>query len=164
MKAISIFVVIFSSVNLIDVVKNEVVAQTSLSPFIGKWNGEGTLFNNPAKFELEFSLALNDKFLHIKFRNEYTIQEKKYSMDARAYYAIAKDSLSGQWFDSRGVQLPVTVIVEGASLTSLWGDSATEQGKTVYTLHANGELIVIDFVKRKGVFTQFGQAAYKRAQ
>lgn len=164
MKITSIFVIIISIASSIDAFKNEAVAQTSLNPFIGKWEGSGTLFNNPAKFELEFSLELNNKFLHVKFHNAYAIQGKDYSMDARAYYAIAKDSLSGQWFDSRGVQLPVNAVLDGTTLTSLWGNTETEEGKTVYTLKDNDELFITDFVKRKGVFTQFGEATYKRVQ
>lgn len=130
--------------------------------FIGSWTGEGTLFGSAAKFQLRFSRELGDKFLHLDFQNEYTMNNKSYSMQARGYYSLAGDSLKGYWFDSRGVQLPVVVARESKTLTSFWGSPSTERGKTIYALQTDGTLLVTDFVMRNNAYVQFGQARYRR--
>jgi hypothetical protein len=138
------------------------VNKQNLNQFTGSWEGTGKLFGQPAKFQLTFEYALNDKFFHLEFRNEYSADSRTYAMDAKAYYAISQDSLRGYWFDSRGVQQPVRAGMSPSTLTSLWGTPQTERGKTIYELTDANELKVTDFVQRDGIYAVFGEAVYKR--
>jgi hypothetical protein len=139
------------------------IKKEKLGQFIGSWEGSGKLFGKPAKFQLIFTFALNDKFFHLEFRNEYSVDSRTYVMDAKAYYAVSQvDSLRGYWFDSRGVQQPVRAGLSPSTLTSLWGSPQTELGKTIYELTAVNELKVTDLVQRNGTYAVFGEAVYKR--
>lgn len=133
---------------------------------LGDWEGEGTLFGQPATFQLSFRKDLNDRFLHLTFRNEYTSETGTHVLDARAYYAIRESDLAGYWFDSRGVTLPVTVTIDtdASRMTSVWGDAETEQGKTMYTLRPDGRLEVADFVLQNDAYQPFGEAVYERVE
>lgn len=158
LNCLILLIICFSSSSLLSQERN-----SKIDPFLGQWTGEGTLFGNPAKFQLRFAPDLNGKFLHLIFRNEYTVNEKSYSMDAKAYYAIAADSLHGYWFDSRGIQLPVIVRVSDQTLTSFWGSPETERGKTEYRL-TEEVLLTTDYVMRNGEYAKFGGAKYTRGE
>ena len=161
--SVGVATLLFLLVSCLPAVSQEVNKQ-KLSQFIGSWEGSGKLFGKPAKFQLTFAFALNDKFFHLEFRNEYSVDSRRYAMDAKAFYAVLQDSLRGYWFDSRGVQQPVTVGLGPSTLISFWGTPQTERGKTVYELTKEDELRVTDLVQRNGVYEVFGEAVYKRVQ
>ncbi len=133
-----------------------------LKPFEGAWKGEGKLFGSPATFQLSFSFELNDNFLQLKFRNAYTAQNDSYAMDALAMYKMESDStLTGKWFDSRGMMLDLTSTLKNNILTSLWSNDR-EQGQTVYQMINQNQLLVKDYVYRSNEWVLFGEANYRK--
>ncbi len=133
-----------------------------LKPFEGAWKGEGKLFGSPATFQLNFSFELEDNFLQLKFRNEYATQTGPQGMDAMAMYKIQSDSsLTGKWFDSRGMILDLTSTLKTDLLTTLWKNDE-EQGRTVYQIISQNQLSVMDYVFRNNDWVLFGEANYRR--
>jgi hypothetical protein len=129
---------------------------------MGTWEGEGQLFGEAASFYMEWKQSLEGKFLSLSFRNSFTDGSGTMrAMEARAYYQL--DSYKGYWFDSRGQMLPLSFHIEGNTLTVLWGDNTTEQGKTIYSFGA-AEAEVKDFVYRKDDYVPFGTAAYQKKE
>jgi hypothetical protein len=84
--------------------------------------------------------------------------------EGHVYYEPKSDgSISGTWFDSRGVSFAVKGSFAGDTLTVLWGNPAQEQGKSVYRLLDAGTLEVTDSVLLKdGTWRQFATAVVKR--
>jgi cyanophycinase-like exopeptidase len=78
---------------------------------------------------------------------------------AAVYEPKGEREFVATWWDSQGAKHPIVASVDGASLTSLWGES----GRTVYSLLASGELEVVDSIKRKdGSWSEFGRTRLKR--
>ena len=136
-------------------------AQTPDS-FLGKWAGSGTLYNTAATFSMEWERVLNEQFYRLTFTN--ALDNGAFSMNAHGYYKMKGDSITGQWFDTRGVSFPVTGVVKDQTMIIHWGTADFEQGRTEYALLASGKMEVIDFVLRNGEYAQFGKATYQRKQ
>ena len=130
--------------------------------FFGKWEGSGTLYNTAATFSMEWEQVLNAQFLRLDFSN--ALDSGAFSMNAHGYYKIDGDSLTGHWFDSRGVSFPLTGVVKDQTMIIHWGTTDFEQGRTEYALLAPGKMEVTDFVLRNGEYAQFGKATYQRKQ
>ncbi len=130
----------------------------------GDWIGEGNLFGAPAKFSMNWEIVLADKFARLSFHNEFKDGNgTTRSMDAEAFYKFDPNaSITGNWFDTRGLILPLKCEVKDNTLIVLWGDKATEQGKTEYQLISENQIAVKDFVMRNGEYAEFGGASYKR--
>ena len=127
---------------------------------IGSWEGTGTLFGMEARFSMEWEKTLGDKFLKLTFQNRFMDQNNQVrTMDAQAYYNTATGK--GQWFDSRGQNLPLSLEIEKKTLKVLWGDENSEQGKTVYVI-VGKKMAVEDYVMRDGEFSLFGKAEYRK--
>ncbi len=75
--------------------------KTVLDDFIGSWRGTGTLFGQPADFEMVWERQLKDRFLHLSFRNRFIEAEA-------SYYPTESGIYRGTWIDSRGVELPLS--------------------------------------------------------
>ncbi len=134
-------------------------AQT-LTSFLGSWEGKGTLMNSEANFEMKWEQVLNDQFFRLTFRNG--IPAASFSMDAQAYYKEIEDgTISGYWFDSRGISFPLEGNLSDSTLIIYWGTEEIEQGRTEYTLHDSKTIKVSDFVLRNGKFVLFGTAIYQ---
>lgn len=131
---------------------------------IGEWEGQGELFGIPAAFQMKWEWALEKKFLHLTFQNSFRrANSAKQTLQAQAFYRPqGNDSLSGTWFDSRGMVLPLEASIEGALVNTLWGTPEIEQGRTEYHIMGPTQIEVKDFVLRDGVWHQFGQATYRR--
>lgn len=135
-------------------------AQTP-SSFLGEWEGKGTLMGNTAEFSMKWEQVLNDQFYMLTFRN--SMPNSSFSMDAHAYYKIEDSgTISGYWFDSRGISFPLSGNTEDSTITILWGTPEIEQGKTEYVLTSHNEVTVNDFVLRNDEYALFGEATYQR--
>lgn len=130
----------------------------------GSWKGSGTLMGSQANFYMKWSWELDVKFLKLEFQNKRTSDSgEELILKSHAYYQPQNDTLfEGTWFDSRGVTFPVRGILEDSIFTVDWGSPETEQGKTVYTLTANGSVQVTDYFLREENYVKFGEAAYKK--
>jgi hypothetical protein len=137
----------------------------SLKRFEGTWVGEGKFMGNNARLELKYEWVLQGKFLRLSLQNESkTTAGERQVFEGHAYYEVNSDGgVSGTWFDSRGVSFAVKGSFAGDALTVLWGDPATEQGKSVYRFVDAGALEVTDSVQLKdGTWRQFAAAVVKR--
>jgi hypothetical protein len=81
-------------------------------------------------------------------------------MSAHAYYDL--ENHKGQWFDSRGLILPLKLESEDNMLTVFWGDENTERGKTVYSIIDGKHINVKDYVFQKDAYQAFGEAQYEK--
>jgi hypothetical protein len=137
----------------------------SLKRLEGTWAGDGRFMGNAARLELRYEWVLNGKFLRLSLKNDSkTPAGERQVFEGHAYYELKSDNtISGAWFDSRGVSFALKGSFEGDALTVLWGNPGQEQGKSVYRLVDSGTLEVIDLVQLKdGTFRQFATAVVKR--
>ena len=161
-KPIALLFVLFFSLTPLLAATDEPASLKSLE---GTWAGDGKLMGNAARLELKYEWVLNGKFLRLSLKNDSrTAAGAKEVFEGHVYYEAKSDgSISGTWFDSRGVSFPVQGTFAGDTLTILWGSPATEQGKSVYRLVDAGTLEVTDFAQGKdGAWKQFGTALVKR--
>lgn len=131
---------------------------------IGAWHGEGKLFGADAVFSMTWERVLGGQFIRLTFENKLQRpNEAARVLQAQAFYKSAGvDRLEGTWFDSRGMVLPLEGSVAPASLTTLWGTPATEQGRTVYRVVDEERVEVEDYVLKEGQWHEFGRATYRR--
>jgi hypothetical protein len=128
---------------------------------IGNWNGKGTLFGTQASFSMEWGQVLNKKFIKLVFENKFEDQSGvERVMNAHAYYDLT--SMKGQWFDSRGMILPLRLEINDNMMTVFWGSDNTEQGKTVYSILDGEKMNVQDYVLRNENYQAFGEAQYEK--
>jgi hypothetical protein len=79
-------------------------------------------------------------------------------------YRVTKDgSVTGQWFDSRGVSLPLAGRSDGDAMVIDWGvETSPERGRSTYRL-VDGALEVTDEVYGKdGSLAVFGRTRLTR--
>lgn len=127
---------------------------------LGHWEGKGTLMGNAATFHMQWSTSLNNQFMQLKFSNSFTDKQGiMRTLASRAYYNFKTQK--GVWVDSRGVILPLKLEFTSHTLTVLWGDTQTEQGKTIYKVE-KGTIKVEDHVLNEGNYFLFGTASYNK--
>lgn len=131
-----------------------------LGRLAGKWSGTGTVLNQPAKIEMEWSWELDGRFLKLTFRNEMGTAPKVTLFEGHAYYRTTSEGVyRGMWFDNSGMFRPLDAKRDGDALVAKWGTPDTEEGETTYRLLPNGSMEVIDRVKGKGgAWRNFGQS------
>lgn len=137
---------------------------TLFDQFIGDWGGKGKLMNADAEFRMTWEWVLERNFVRLTFQNKMRGSDGTERMlKAQAFYKPQPSGdLTGTWFDSRGMVLPLKARVEHDTLTTLWGSPETEQGRTEYRKLNEGRIEVKDFVLKNGEWRQFGHAIYKR--
>ena len=59
--------------------------------------------------------------------------------------------------------LPLSFNIKKDSMTVLWGNESSEQGKTIYALKGNYNMLVTDFVFKDGTYKRFGEATYEKS-
>ncbi len=161
MKNIYTGVLLLFLISNINAQNNTKDASVSLrKALIGQWKGTGSLMGNTATFQMQWSTTLNKKFVHLSFSNSFTDKQgTTRTLASEAYYNFK--TKKGIWVDSRGVILPLVLAVTSDTLTVLWGDTQTEQGKTTYRL-VNKGIQVEDHVLRNERYFLFGKASYIR--
>jgi hypothetical protein len=136
-------------------------SQDFTKSILGSWIGNGTLFKQQANFNMKWENDLNDQFIKLSFKNSFEDQSGvERVMKASAYYSIQQNV--GQWFDTRGMILPLKLEISENSMVVFWGNELTERGKTIYTIIDNEHLTVQDFVFNDISYLQFGEATYER--
>lgn len=133
---------------------------------LGNWDGEGSLFNQPAKFQMTWTDQWKGKFLKLEFSNKIIdSQYPKFEVEAY-YHPIDGNRYKGYWFDSRGwfVEVGSKFNTETNTLTSVWGSPETEQGKTIYQFQSDGTIAVEDYVLRNNGYELFGKATYQKSE
>ncbi len=130
------------------------MGDVTLQKFLGRWEGEGTLFGQAGEFSMNWEPAVGDRFLRLTFQNPV--------LQAEAFYHQTDDGLNGTWFDSRGVQVPLTGTIDDSVVEVNWGSQDTEQGRTRYHLVNENEMHVTDHVLKAGEWHPFAEASYRR--
>ena len=137
-------------------------AQDIVGELIAKtWTGQGELMGNNATFEMQWSHALDGRFVQLEFKNEMTLKNgNTIVFKSHAFYKFNNDkTIEGMWFDSRGIYFPLKGTFNDTEIQINWGSPEIEQGKTIYTL--SGETIQVkDFVLKEGEYVHFGNATY----
>lgn len=130
---------------------------------IGEWQGNGTLFNQEASFQMKWENTLNSKFIKLTFTNSFKDKSgAEREMNAEAYYHLTQNA--GYWFDSRGTMLPLKLEISENAMTVLWGDASSENGKTIYTIDNTNHVNVKDFVLKDDTYALFGEASYRSSE
>lgn len=131
-----------------------------LSRLAGQWSGTGTVLNQPATIEMDWTWELGGQFLKLSFKNVMGTAPKVNVFEGHAYYrGVGDGRYRGMWFDNSGMFRPLEARREGDALVSQWGTPETEQGETTYRLLADGKMDVVDRVKGKdGTWRAFGQS------
>lgn len=118
----------------------------ALAWLLGSWKGSGSFSGQPTESGLEVTPALGGKFVELSYRFR-TAGQRPFTFEGRAFYRRGGEGAwKADWYDSRGMALPIVARLEGSSLTSDWGGPGTEQGRTVYRLLGDGRLEVVDSV------------------
>lgn len=130
----------------------------------GRWSGEGTVLNQPARIDMEWTWALGGRFLRLTFRNAMGSAPGTQIFEGHAYYrATEPGQYRGTWVDNSGAIRPITARREGDAIVAQWGTPETEVGETTYRLLANDRMAVIDRVRQKdGSWRDFGRSGLSR--
>jgi hypothetical protein len=128
---------------------------------VGAWTGGGSHGGRASKASLEARNVLGGRFVELRYR-----LERPFAFEGRAFYRPAEGGgWKADWYDSRGLVLPVSAALEGTTLTADWGTAGTEQGRTIYRLLGDGRLEIVDFVLRPdGTRREFARQTFVRAR
>lgn len=134
-------------------------AQSFMTRLRGGWIGKGQLMKSESHAELLVESGVHPTLFILNWRN-ITAGDPRGSFTGSAVY---KDQGNGvftaTWWDSQGATHAIKATVAGNAMTSHWG----ENGRTVYTILATGEVEVVDSVRRPdGAWGEFGRATLKR--
>jgi hypothetical protein len=127
----------------------------------GRWEGEGTLFDRPARFEMQWERVNGVAVLTFTNGMIDTTGVITPVLGAVAIYRTAVATPRGTWEDTRGIQVQIAWTATDSTLVSSW-TAPTEEGRTTYTVTADGTIDVFDEVMRQGALAPFGQATYRR--
>ena len=136
-----------------------VVAESFMSRLLGGWIGSGVLMKRNSHVELHVDQGVHPTLYNLSWRNVVASDPRSPFEGVAVYADRGKGELTATWWDSQGATHPIKASVVENTMTSHWGDN----GRTVYTLLASGDLEVIDSVKHQdGVWGEFGRATLKR--
>lgn len=129
------------------------------------WDGVGMLMGKKATFTMNWQKVLGKQFIKLEFQNKRTPENSEAIVfKATAFYKIANDStITGNWFDNRGMTFPLKGHIKENELTMFWGSDTTEKGKTIYRHPNNTTITVEDFILTNGEYYKFGSATYNSA-
>lgn len=134
-------------------------ADSFLTRLQGGWIGTGQLMKRDSHVELHVDPGVRPSLFVLKWRS-VVATDPRGSFEGVAMYADkGNGELAATWWDSQGATHPIKAAVVENAMTSHWGDN----GRTVYTLLASGDLEVVDSVKRPdGAWGEFGRATLKK--
>lgn len=139
---------------------DRMVPEGFFRPLAGAWIGSGVL--NKAESHVELRVERSPgAVVRLRWRSVIQASPRQVFEGEAIYERSAEGAFTATWWDTQGAKHPITASVseDGRSLAALWGPS----GKTVYSLQPNGELHVIDSIKRRdGTWSEFGRAVLTR--
>jgi len=132
--------------------------ESFMSRLRGGWIGTGQLMKREAHSELHVEPGVRANLFVLSWRN-LVASDPRGSFEGSAVYADeGNGAFTATWWDSQGATHPIKASATENSMTSHWG----ENGRTVYTLLASGELEVVDSIKRPdGSWGEFGRSILK---
>ncbi len=131
----------------------------------GEWRGAGEVRGMAADMRMRWEQALDGRFHRLAMENRMTGQDgATWHFKAEAFYRVQKDgSISGQWFDSRGISLPLAGLADRESMTIDWGnESSAERGRTTYRLAADALEVTDEVYGKDGQLDVFGRTRLSR--
>lgn len=131
----------------------------------GDWRGGGEVSGMAADMRMRWQPALDGKFHRLSMENVMTGSDgKSWHFKAEAFYRVQEDgSITGQWFDSRGLDLPLAGRVEGNAMTIDWGtDGSAERGRSTYRLAADALEVTDEVYGKDGRLGAFGRTILRR--
>ncbi|HUF05120.1 MAG TPA: nuclear transport factor 2 family protein [Aridibacter sp.] len=132
-----------------------------LDRLYGTWDGTGKVNGRESAVKMTWEPVHGGKHYRLDFRNE---MEGGFLFEGTALYSLSKDGgYTGLWVDSTGASRPIKAGFADDALTSNWGTPETEEGKTEYRLTGNDSMLVVDSVRTKDGWREFGRVEYKRA-
>ena len=131
----------------------------------GEWRGAGEVSGMKGDMRMRWEKALDGKFHRLSMENLMTGQDgQTWHFKAEAFYRVMKDgSIAGQWFDSRGLILPLVGRSEGDAMTIDWGTEASaERGRSTYRLAADALEVTDEVYGKDGQLGVFGRTRLTR--
>jgi hypothetical protein len=132
----------------------------------GHWRGEGEVSGMAAQIELQFRPALDGRGHHLSFSSRMRAKDgKQWPFAAEAFYLCdARPVCRGNWYDTRGLILPLTAASHADRLLVEWGDARTERGRTTYRLNAQRLEITDEVLGKDGEWKVFGRTTASRQE
>lgn len=131
----------------------------------GEWRGAGEVRGMAADMRMRWEPALDGKFHRLVMENRMTGQDgATWHFKSEAFYRVQKDgSIAGQWFDSRGISLPLSGLTDGDSMTIHWGNEGSpERGRSTYRLAADALEVTDEVYGKDGQLGVFGRTRLTR--
>ena len=136
--------------------------------FIGHWASTCEFFGATAQCELEWRAGLHPSLVEMQFTvldspasigNE---TEAGLMFKGRSVLKQEEGAFRGFWQASNGDIHPLFARLESGTLTSYWGEAATELGRSEYQLLEDGSLQVKDWVLTDEGWQLFMEVEYQR--
>jgi len=143
----------------------EPAAQAFLDRIEGEWRGAGEVRGMAADMRMRWEPALDGKFHRLVMENRMTGQDgATWHFKSEAFYRVQNDgSIAGQWFDSRGISLPLSGLTDGDSMTIHWGNEGSpERGRSTYRLAADALEVTDEVYGKDGQLGVFGRTRLTR--
>ena len=97
----------------------ELPATAFFAKLAGHWHGNGEVRKMAADMRMHWEPVLDGQFQRLSMEDLMTGADgKTWHFKAQGYYHVGKDgTITGTWFDSRGISLPLSGRVEGDTMT-----------------------------------------------
>jgi hypothetical protein len=139
-------------------------AAAFLGRLAGAWQGTGEVRKMAADMRMTWEPVLDGRFHQLSMENQMTGKDgQSWLFKAQAYYRVLEDgTITGTWFDSRGISLPLAGRVEGDAMTIDWGTPEIERGRTTYRLAGDGLEVTDEVLGKDGTLAVFGRTRLAR--
>lgn len=131
----------------------------------GEWRGTGEVSGMSGDMRMHWEPVLDGQFQRLSMDNSLVGKDgATWHFKAQGYYRVASDgSVTGQWFDSRGFNLPLAGRVEADTMTIDWGtESSPERGRSTYRLTADALEVTDEVYGKDGALAVFGRTRLVR--
>jgi hypothetical protein len=141
-------------------------AAAFLGRLAGSWQGAGEVRQMAADMRMHWEPVLDGEFHRLSMENRMSGKDgQTWHFKAQAYYRVQEDgTLTGTWFDSRGITLPLTGRVQGEAMTIDWGTAEIERGRSTYRLAGEALEVTDEVYGKDGALAVFGRTKLAREQ
>lgn len=132
----------------------------------GEWRGGGEVRGMQSEQTMLWAPALDGGFMRLEFDNRMRRDNNsEFHFQAHAYYRAAPDgTVTGQWFDSRGVIFPLRGEHGPSRLSIEWGAPDTERGRSEYRVDGDRLEVVDEVLLPDGAWRVFGRSVLQRVR
>ena len=133
-----------------------------MEKFGGTWKAEGTSFGLPSKSTMIWTIDLADKFYRIEYRIDMDREGRTVTFLGYGYYT--NGSKDGFWADTGGDLHPMVTSYSDNMLSTIWGKAGGKQGRSNYTLQADGSIEVVDWILQENGWREFNRTQFRRSK